>query len=138
MFDELEYKDGKLYRKGKEAGWYNKGNGYRMLSYKGEKLLTHRVVWCMHHGQWPKDVIDHINGDKLDNHIENLRDVNQTVNQYNRYNTKTSGVWFNKQTRKFRAQMFVKNKTVYLGEFQTEAEARACREAVLEKYLCSM
>ena len=54
------------------------GNGYSMVG----RLLVHRVVWFLHKGYWP-DTIDHINGVRTDNRIENLRDVSQAQNSTN-------------------------------------------------------
>lgn len=55
-------------------------DGYRQVSICGRLLLAHRVIWFMHHGTWPEYMIDHINGKRDDNRIENLRDVPQVVN----------------------------------------------------------
>ena len=44
---------------------------------------AHRVIWAMHYGEWPRGQIDHINHDRSDNRIENLRDVTMSVNQRN-------------------------------------------------------
>lgn len=55
-------------------------DGYRQVSICGRYLLAHRVIWFMHHGAWPDYMMDHINGNRDDNRIENLRDVPQVVN----------------------------------------------------------
>lgn len=58
--------------------------GYRAGSIRGHGYKEHRLVWLYVYGAWPADVIDHINGDKTDNRIANLRDVPQVVNTQNR------------------------------------------------------
>jgi len=84
------YKDGKLYWRtkiatkvvvGKEAGNINAA-GYRIVGVNKKDYLVHRLIWAMHNG-WPDEVIDHINGDTLDNRIENLRAVTQSQNIMN-------------------------------------------------------
>lgn len=138
MFEELVYEDGKLYRNGAEVGWLEQSTGYRRFSYNNTKYYTHRVVWFMHHDEWPKYVIDHTDGDKLNNKIENLRNTNQTVNQYNRkrvaYNSKTGvpGVYQNKKG-KFIAQAWIDKKIKYLGIFETLEEAKETRQRAVEE-----
>lgn len=68
---------------GRRAGCVN-GRGYVTLQVCGRKMLAHRIAWALFHGEWPKGVIDHINGDTADNRIQNLRDVSERINQRNR------------------------------------------------------
>lgn len=67
-------------KKGNVAGWKHQ-RGYVMVTCKKKKYLAHRVIWKMHYGEWPKHQINHINGIKNDNRIENLEDI---TNQENR------------------------------------------------------
>ena len=85
--DLFDYRDGKLIRKhGRYAGVV-KGTktqaGYLILKSKDTMHYYHRVVWLWHNGDWPVHQIDHIDQDKTNNIIENLRDVTQSVNNYN-------------------------------------------------------
>lgn len=72
-----------LYRK----GIYSEGNRYLLftiyLNFKVTTLIYHRVIWALCNGRWPKDVIDHIDGNRFNNRIENLRECTQSVNRRN-------------------------------------------------------
>lgn len=83
----FEYKDGALYwkvdasernKKGKRFG-SAKENRYRHGSLKDKSFLEHRLIFLYHHGYLPK-VVDHINGNKKDNRVENLREATQSQN----------------------------------------------------------
>lgn len=91
--DYLLYQDGILIWKakrpgrgcvvGSEAGTIN-STGRRIVEIEGKKYLSHRIIWEMHNGDIPADLcIDHIDGNKLNNHIENLRLVTLSINQRN-------------------------------------------------------
>ncbi len=67
--------------------------GYRKISIDRHQIKAHRLAWFLVNGQWPKGQIDHINGNKDDNRIANIRDVPMSINMQNRYEQrKTSGL----------------------------------------------
>ena len=86
----FEYRDGRLHHRtasrgrkvGNAAGCIN-GTGYRRIGIGGRYYTEHALVFLMHHGYVPSE-IDHINGDRADNRIENLRAANRSENQCNR------------------------------------------------------
>jgi len=89
----LEYRNGKLYWKkspnskrktGDLAGSSNK-DWYCTIGINGKRLFQHRVIWTMFYGQIPQGCdIDHVNRDKHDNRIENLRAVSRSCNLHNK------------------------------------------------------
>lgn len=115
---------------GKEAGSPD-GQGYRILMLDKCLLRTHRVVWAYFHGKWPKGFIDHINGIRSDNRIRNLRDVSNAVNLQNNMKAQCNnttgfrGVWVERKSGVFIAEMSMNRKRHLLGRFKTAEEAAA-------------
>lgn len=111
--------------KGKEAGRIDQ-QGYRRLIVCNNTYQVHRVIWFLENGTYP-EMIDHINGDKSDNRIENLRDCldsrNNQQNQYKHRKGKLVGASFHKWTGLWRATITIKGKQKHLGSFKTEFEA---------------
>lgn len=79
-------------RAGRLAGCVS-ANGYRNVWILSKCYGVHRVAWKMHHGVDPNGVIDHINGNRTDNRIANLRDVSQSINCRNRKRQTNTTVW---------------------------------------------
>ena len=105
--------------------------GHMTGSVLGINVAAHRVVWAIHHGSWPSEMIDHINGDASDNRIENLRDATPQENSRNqkRRRNNTSGVLgVNRVDGKWRAQIHHNGRNLTLGRFSTIEEAAAARK----------
>jgi len=125
------YEDGKLFNRtkrnkktiiGKEAGTLHP-NGYRRIMINRKKYQGHRLIYIYHNGEIVDGLhIDHIDRDKLNNNIENLRLVTIQENQWNR---EAKGYYFNKRENKFRAYISLNGKNIHLGYFNTAEEARA-------------
>jgi hypothetical protein len=104
-------------------------DGYWKLAVKGKSYLAHRVAWLFINGEWPRNVIDHKNGNKQDNRAVNLRDVSTLDNMHNQHGMHVTnksgyrGVSWNKATQKWTAFISIRNKTQYLGQFNTPEEA---------------
>jgi hypothetical protein len=113
---------------GREAGGISKDIGYRRIRLlKSGIFLTHHLVWLILKGEWPKR-LDHIDGDRLNNRIENLRECTQSQNLANtgKLSTNTSGIkgvnW-HKASQRWLAQIKVRGKQRHLGVFKTKEEA---------------
>lgn len=113
---------------GVEAFTADKGNGYRTGRIGKRNYLGHRVVWALHHGSWPEHQIDHINGNRSDNRLANLRDVPEAENHRNvrqrvNHASGVTGVYWHKQISKWIANITVDGKTKYLGAFADKVDA---------------
>ena len=109
------------------SGCPNKA-GYMRTRIAGRLYYNHHLVWFWHHGTWPK-ALDHINGDRADNRLENLRLCNQTQNMQNaktRASSRTGvkGVDWRPDKNKYRARIVVNGKSMNLGHFDNLQEAQ--------------
>ncbi len=127
--DILEYRGDGLYwvksqkgrTIGRRVGSIN-GAGYRHFTYQHKLYLEHRVIWLMFNGPIPRGLqIDHINRDRSDNRLENLRLVTPQVNQRNRG---AKGYSWDKQKGKWKARAVHNGKCVHIGHFEEEEKAR--------------
>lgn len=104
-------------------------HGYVSIGIDGGEYTAHRLAWLYVHGVWPSGYIDHINGQRCDNRIANLRDVSQSVNMQNVYaaksNSKTGlrGVSWHAQRKKYTARIKVEGRYLSLGLHQTPEAA---------------
>lgn len=135
----LFWKKGKQGRKqSKEAFSTRLTAGYKAGMFNGVKLLAHRVVWALHHGSWPKQWLDHINNDRTDNRIENLREVDAVLSNHNREFKQPfgyRGVSMHPLSSRYKAMVYKDGKQYYLGTFDTAEEAARERDKkVLELY----
>lgn len=108
-----------------------------VVSY--EKVLAHRAAWALHHGEWPAEQIDHVNGIKTDNRIANLRAATHAENLHNmRAHTgnpsKLKGVTFDKARGRWMARIMTDRKELNLGRFDTPEEAHAAYCAAAQKH----
>lgn len=133
--DLFLYREGFLFWKKKISDKINIGNKagtyssvYAMVKIEGTNYYIHRLVWNYFNGPTDKE-IDHINMDKKDNRIENLRTTDRSLNLRNKKsvgknkNCNSKGVCFLKSRNKFKASISVDNKTIFLGHFDYEEDA---------------
>jgi len=111
---------------GSVAG-HNHHTGYTFIKVDRQSYMAHRLAWMYVYGEDPGALqIDHINGNKSDNRITNLRLATHGQNQVNVKTNK--GYYWNKQTKKWKAQIRHKGKVIYLGLYDCPLLARIAYE----------
>jgi len=144
----LRYEDGKVFWKedrpprikaGDRAGTLHSA-GYRTISVNLRKVFEHRAVWMLCHGSAPK-LLDHINGNKVDNRIENLRELSAQDNARAYKNLKKGqackyrGVYYHKRMKKFVAQISRGGSgRSFVGSFTCEVEAAKAYDKAAVKF----
>ena len=119
---------------GKVFGIYGKvinrkdNEGYIILK---NHLKAHHYGWYMTYGNVDFQMLDHINRDKNDNRISNLRIINH---QKNSFNTKAKGYTWDKKIQKWKSQIMINGKNIYIGKYDNEKEARQAYLIAKEKY----
>lgn len=109
--------------------------GYPTGRLMGKHVKAHAVAWAISHGRWPRE-IDHINGDKADNRLSNLREATRQENSCNRSlrsDNRTGAVGISHRKGKWLARIQVAGKPVCLGTFATADEAIAARQRASEE-----
>jgi len=114
-------------------------SGYLGISIGPKRWQAHRVAWALHHGDWPKDQVDHINGVRTDNRISNLREATNSQNGKNlglsKANTSgVKGVSFEKYTNRWKATIRVEGKSISLGRFGSIEDAVLARKNAEQHY----
>lgn len=109
-------------------------HGYLRLTVKGKTFFAHRVIWALAHDEWPSMALDHINGNKSDNRLDNLRLASVSQNGRNMslpISNKSGviGVCWDRKAAQWRAYANAGGRKVYLGVFRTIDEAKAARES---------
>ena len=129
----MRYDDGALYWRNPDANpKYARGPvgspagraGRLQVHVDGVARYVHRLIWLYHHSEWPSEQVDHINGNKHDNRIENMRVLTNTQNTQN---VDRNGVSFERRSegrgRPWRARIMADGKSISLGYYATREEA---------------
>jgi len=115
---------------------------YKRLCINGTKYLLHRLIWTMFKGTIPDGMwVDHIDQDKWNNRIENLRLCDPSQSVCNRGKQKSRRLGFPRgvgriKTGGYTATIAVRGKRIYLGFFKTPEEAGKAYEEAAAKYHC--
>jgi len=146
-----DHTTGLFFRKTKHKRWANKpsgcckrgprsnGGGYIVIDVDGVAYRAHRLAFLFMNGRWPIGDLDHINGNRSDNRILNLREATRSQNNCNaslRRNNKSgvTGVSWVRKLSKWTARVSLGNAPVYLGVFNTFDEAVTARKAAANKH----
>lgn len=105
----------------------SKNNLFRVGIY-GKNYLAHRIIFLMHHGYIPH-MIDHVDGNPLNNRIENLRECNKKTNGYNakiskRNSTGVKSVFWNESNKNWRVRMRANGADIEIGSFDQIIDAK--------------
>lgn len=100
--------------------------GYRIVTVGKQTILAHRLAWFLVNGIWPESQLDHINLDKTDNRIDNLRAATRSENQMNIRARSALGKGVTLHAKgKFQAQIKRDGRNYHLGLFGSKEEAHA-------------
>ena len=106
-------------------------SGYKIVTIGSHTYIQHRVIWAFAHGRWPNGDIDHIDGDKNNNALSNLREVTRRTNSHNRKRanrtarrtSKYLGVSWAVATQKWRAMLGDNRKQRFFGAYRVAEHA---------------
>lgn len=122
------------HKAGESIGWL-RTDGYIGLKILGSQLLAHRVAWFYTHGVWPEYDIDHIDGNRSNNRLSNLRAATRAQNRQNMRSAKSNsesgvlGVHKRTGCNTWVAQIQKDGITISLGSYKTIEEAAAAYKA---------
>ncbi len=124
-------------RKGALAGSVT--NGYIEIRIDKRRYRAHHLAFFYMEGRWPADQIDHIDEDKSNNRIANLREATNAENARNRGAQKNNtsghkGICWDKQNQKWKAEIMVNGKGIFLGRFDDLNDAVRAYGAAAQKY----
>jgi hypothetical protein len=105
-----------------------RGQGYLTFAYKNKKVRAHRLAWFIHYGEVPTACIDHKNGNRLDNSINNLRVIPGALNAQNRKEHRNGVLWgtqyhWRMKNLPYHSRIKIRGKYKSFGYYATREEA---------------
>ncbi|MFC0666207.1 HNH endonuclease [Azotobacter chroococcum] len=121
---------------GKQAGYMNRG--YLTVRVDGQNYFAHRIAFAIFHGRWPS-LVDHIDGNGMNNAISNLREATNQENQRNASkrkgaSTPLTGVFWNKGSNRWQAYIRLGGSLKWLGSHKSIFEAACARKSAESRY----
>lgn len=118
---------------------YKRPDGYVQFRVNGIRKLAHQWAYLYTYGYIPEE-LDHINLDKSDNRISNLRPITRSLNMHNTNKpvTNTSGykgIWLDKRVNKWVAELWLNREKIYIGNYDSPDIAYAAYCNVAKQYL---
>jgi hypothetical protein len=149
---DFKYENDKLYRLSKKTNKWcccndlKSHNGYIRITINKKMYLLHRLIYKYFNEEWDitdssyNNLIDHFDINPLNNRIENLRVVNNSINNRNKNkfkncSSKYKGVSWNKQRNKWKVSITIDGKSKHLGLFDNEEEANECYKKVYDEIM---
>lgn len=117
-------------RNGTKAGGM-RADGYQAIYLRYKQYMAHRLAWLYMTGNWPNGDLDHIDGNRQNNRISNLRECTQSLNNQNQRKAKSFnttgylGVSYRKENNRYRARIGLNKKVIHIGDYLTAEEAHA-------------
>jgi len=119
---------------GKPAGY--RSHGYVIVMVDGKNYRAHQLAWLLSFGAWPEGSLDHINCNRADNRLVNIRQATPSQNGHNRCAPRNNtsgmkGASFSKSNKAWQAQIGFRGVKTHLGFFETPEDAHQayCRAA---------
>lgn len=114
------------WKRGRAVG--GRSGGYIKLKWGGRQVLAHRVAWIWMTGEWPDGLVDHIDGDGLNNRWSNLRLATNAENLWNRgrqinCTSGRKGAFYNRRRKQWFAQIKVNGQLHFLGYHESRDQA---------------
>lgn len=114
-------------------------SGYLPIGVGGVVYLAHRLAWLLWYGYWPEEQIDHIDHDRTNNRLSNLRLVTAQGNKMNESKRKdnksgVTGVYWSNARKQWIACLYQHGKFIHLGSFSDKGKAVEARELANENY----
>ena len=126
-------------KEGQVSGYIHTASGYWITCIDYVDYKHHRLAWLYMTGRYPKEWLDHINGDRKDNRFVNLREATKAQNSYNSGIPKTNtsgykGVYWSGQVSKWFAKIVIQKKQINLGFFTDKEDAHAAYVVAAKRF----